>query len=125
VVKAFPVKRDFKPESLREYPAASAILLERFDPVLRGGTGQPWDWSLAHEASRYARIVLAGGLTPENVGEAIRVARPYAVDVATGVEVNVGKKDRGLVRAFMRAVGDANRKLAAEADPERMPQAAH
>ena len=125
VVKAFPVTRDFKPESLRDYPTASAILLERFDPILRGGTGQPWDWSLAHEANRYARIVLAGGLKPENVGEAIRVARPYAVDVATGVEVNLGKKDRGLVRAFMRAVDDANGELAAGTEPERIPQAAH
>jgi phosphoribosylanthranilate isomerase len=112
VVKAFPVKRDFDPESLRKFNRASAILLERFDPVLRGGVGKPWDWRLAREAGRYARIVLAGGLTPENVAEAIDVSRPYAVDVATGLEIEVGKKDPGLVRAFMRAVEQANSKLA-------------
>jgi phosphoribosylanthranilate isomerase len=108
VVKALPVKKGFRPESLKKFRAASAILLERFDPKLRGGTGQPWDWSLAREANRYARIVLAGGLAADNVAEAIRIAQPYAIDVATRIERVPGKKDPQLVRELMRAVASAS-----------------
>lgn len=109
VVKALPVKEGFRPESIKRYSKASAILLERFHPQLHGGTGEPWDWSLAREAGKYAPIVLAGGLAPDNIAHAIRVAQPYAVDVATRIEKIVGKKDPGLVREFMRAVADADR----------------
>jgi phosphoribosylanthranilate isomerase len=59
---------------------------------------------LARRASRHANIILAGGLTPDNVKEAISIAQPYAVDVASGVEAKPGKKDPALVRAFIRAV---------------------
>jgi phosphoribosylanthranilate isomerase len=114
VVKALPVKKDFRPASLERFRAASAILLERFDPELRGGTGQPWDWNLAREANRYARIVLAGGLAADNVTEAIRVARPYAIDVATRIECAPGKKDPAKLRELMREVERANRELSAE-----------
>lgn len=107
VVKALPVKQDFRPASIQQYSAARAILLERFHPELRGGTGEPWDWSRAREAGKYAKIVLAGGLAPENVAQAIRVAQPYAVDVATRIERVAGKKDPQLVREFMRAVASA------------------
>ncbi|HET9402313.1 MAG TPA: phosphoribosylanthranilate isomerase, partial [Candidatus Acidoferrales bacterium] len=112
VVKALPVKEGFKPESLKKFRAASAILLERFDPELRGGTGKPWDWNLAREANQYARIVLAGGLAADNVGEAIRIAQPYAVDVATRIEGVPGKKDAQLVRELMRAVEAASKEIA-------------
>jgi phosphoribosylanthranilate isomerase len=116
VVKALRVKKDFRPASLERFRAASAILLERFDPELRGGTGQPWDWNLAREANRYARIVLAGGLAADNVTEAIRVARPYAIDVATRIECAPGKKDRAKLRELMREVERANRELNASAE---------
>ncbi len=108
VVKALPVKEGFRPESVARYAKACAILLERFHPQLHGGTGEPWDWSLAREAGSHAPIVLAGGLAPENVAHAIRVAQPYAVDVATRIEKIVGKKDPQLVREFMRAVAGAD-----------------
>jgi phosphoribosylanthranilate isomerase len=111
VVKAFAVKDGFKPLSLRSYRAASAILLEGFRRGFHGGTGAIMDWKVARRASRVAPIVLAGGLTPDNVAEAIRAARPYAVDVATGLEVKIAKKDPGRVRAFMRAVGEVNREM--------------
>jgi phosphoribosylanthranilate isomerase len=107
VVKALPVKEGFRPESVARYRKASAILLERFHPQLHGGTGEPWDWGLAREAGRHAPIVLAGGLAPDNVAHAIRVARPYAVDVATRIEKIVGKKEAGLVREFMQAVASS------------------
>jgi len=104
VVKAMAVKRGFKLEALKRYRGASAILLEGFRRGFHGGASAKLDWSVARQATKYARIVLAGGLTPENVVEAIETARPYAVDVATGLEVKRAKKDEGLVRAFMNAV---------------------
>ena len=69
------------------------------------------DWKLARRAGRYANIILAGGLTPDNVAGAISAAQPYAVDVASGVEAKPGKKDPALVRAFMRAVENCARQL--------------
>ena len=104
VVKAVQVKSGFRPESLKKFSAASAILLDGFRQGLRGGTGVAVDWKLAARCTSDANIILAGGLTPENVAEAISVARPYAVDVASGVESKPGKKDARLVRAFMSVV---------------------
>ncbi|MFZ0819659.1 MAG: phosphoribosylanthranilate isomerase [Candidatus Acidiferrales bacterium] len=113
VVKAFAVKEGFKPESLRRYRAASAILLEGFRRGFHGGAGAKMDWQVARGAGRVARIVLAGGLTPENVAEAIHTAQPFAVDVATGLEVKIAKKDPLRVRAFMHTVEEVNRESAA------------
>jgi phosphoribosylanthranilate isomerase len=78
-----------------------------------GGTGKRADWLVARRAAKSHRIILAGGLTPENVAEAIRFVRPYAVDVASGVESRPGKKDHGKLRAFFAEVGRANRDLKA------------
>ncbi len=88
---------------------ASAFLLDAFDPELLGGTGKTFDWSQAREAKRFGPIILAGGLTPENVGRAIREVRPHAVDVASGVESEPGKKDPEKLRAFFAAVEEADR----------------
>lgn len=76
-----------------------------------GGQGVALDWNGLAEATAGVKtpIFLAGGLTPENVGEAIRVVRPYGVDVSSGVEVERGVKDAGLIRAFCEAVRDADR----------------
>jgi phosphoribosylanthranilate isomerase len=108
VIKAVQVKRGFRSESLRRFHDASAILLDGFHPGLHGGTGATVNWELARKSGRYTNIILAGGLTPDNVAEAISVARPYAVDVASGVEARPAKKDPALVRSFMRAVENAN-----------------
>lgn len=107
VIKAVQVKSGFRAELLKKYSAASAILLDGFRAGLHGGTGTTVDWKVAAEAARHANIILAGGLTPENVAYAISIARPYAVDVASGVESKPGKKDGQLVRAFMSGVASA------------------
>jgi len=114
VFKAFRVSRDFRVSRLARYSAASAFLLDGFRPGVFGGTGRVIDWVLARRAARYGRIFLAGGLSPRNVAEAIRAARPYAVDVASGVESRPGKKDRAKLRAFFREIERANRELAGD-----------
>ncbi|GIK57193.1 MAG: phosphoribosylanthranilate isomerase [Chloroflexi bacterium] len=83
-------------------PQSPNLLIDAYHPTLRGGTGQTADWSVcAHLARQIPGLMLAGGLTPENVAEAVRVVRPYAVDVASGVEISPGRKDPALVRAFI------------------------
>jgi phosphoribosylanthranilate isomerase len=111
VIKAFRVRRGFQTARLGRYHRATAFLLDGVGGRLPGGGGRPFDWCIAREARRYGRIVLAGGLGPENVCQAIREVEPYAVDVASGVEGRPGKKDPGRLRAFMRAVERANREL--------------
>jgi phosphoribosylanthranilate isomerase len=76
-----------------------------------GGTGTTGNWHAARTAAQTQRIILAGGLTPENVGEAIRIVRPYAVDVASGVEARPGKKDPAKMRMFFEEVARANREF--------------
>lgn len=83
------------------------LLLEADHPSLYGGTGQRADEALAAQLARQHRILLAGGLTPENVAEAIRAAQPWGVDVASGVEARKGKKDPSKVRAFVYAAKHA------------------
>jgi len=109
VIKAVHVGPRFSAPRLARYPAA-AFLLEapRRASGPRGGTGRACDWSVARSAARYGRIVLAGGLTPENVAAAIRAARPAAVDVASGVERAPGQKDPRKLRAFLEAVASAS-----------------
>jgi phosphoribosylanthranilate isomerase len=112
VIKALRVRKTLRAGQVKSYRGASAILLDGFDRRARGGTGKAFDWKIARRAGRQGRIFLAGGLTPENVGEAIRAAKPYAVDVCSGVEAKPGKKDPGRMRSLMRAV-KASRKRAA------------
>jgi phosphoribosylanthranilate isomerase len=107
LIRAVPVGDGFRPEGLRDL-RASAFLLDTLDPELRGGTGKSFDWKLGREAKRFGPIILAGGLTPENVGEAIRQVRPFAVDVASGVESAPGKKDPARLRSFFAAVREAD-----------------
>jgi len=82
--------------------AVDAILLDAYLPDLHGGTGRSFDWGLAREAAQFGPIILAGGLNPQNVERAIREGQPYAVDVASGVEREPGKKDRNLMMEFIR-----------------------
>ena len=86
------------------YPDAQAFLLDTYDDRLAGGTGRPFDWSTWPRSDR--RLILAGGLDPDNVATAIAATRPYAVDVASGVEGDVkGRKDAELVRRFVAEAG--------------------
>jgi phosphoribosylanthranilate isomerase len=87
-----------------------AWLLDAFSPGKLGGTGQRFNWDLAIEARKLGRpIFLAGGLTPDNVAEAVRHVEPYAVDVSSGVEASPGKKDHRKVKAFVAAAKAANK----------------
>jgi phosphoribosylanthranilate isomerase len=101
-IKAIKVGERLDPAQLQAYANADIILLDRAVRGMVGGTGQKFDWSLAVEAAKYATILLAGGLHPGNVAEAIRTARPWGVDVASGVETAPGVKDAEMLRAFIR-----------------------
>ena len=109
VIKAVQVGRGFRPGKLSRYRRADGILLDGFARGLHGGTGRTLDWNLARAARRYGRIILAGGLTPENIAEAIRVAEPYAVDIASGVEGRPGRKEPARLRALFAAFETARR----------------
>jgi phosphoribosylanthranilate isomerase len=107
LIRAVAVTEGFQPESLREV-RAGAFLLDAFSEKLLGGTGKPFNWALARQAKRFGTIILAGGLTPENVGQAIQEVRPFAVDVASGVEASPGVKDEKKLREFFAAVNVAD-----------------
>jgi phosphoribosylanthranilate isomerase len=99
-------------ESLKELPKyfTDAYLLDAFAPEARGGTGEKFNWDLAAEAQRFGKpVFLAGGLTPENVADAVRRVRPFGVVVASGVESSPGKKDHAKIRAFIAAVRQADK----------------
>ncbi len=93
------------PQSQPNYPS---LLLDAYHPELPGGTGQRADWKLAAQLAQVVpRLMLAGGLNPQNVSRAIKQVRPFAVDVASGVEAEPGKKDHALVEAFISAARNA------------------
>ncbi|MEW6321463.1 MAG: phosphoribosylanthranilate isomerase [Acidobacteriota bacterium] len=87
-----------------EMPDAATVLIDAHDPVRHGGTGVAVDWEAAALVAARRRVILAGGLTPATVARAIEVVRPYAVDVASGVEAAPGVKDPAKMRAFIEAV---------------------
>ena len=97
-------------DALSEIPNAVTVLLDAADPRKRGGTGQTIDWQAAAAIARRRPVVLAGGLTPENVQEAIAIVKPYAVDVSSGVESAPGVKDHARIAAFLEAVRAADAK---------------
>jgi phosphoribosylanthranilate isomerase len=90
-----------------EVAALETILLDAHDPVLRGGTGRTVDFGRAASIAARRRVILAGGLTPANVRDAIAAVRPYAVDVASGVEAEPGIKDPVKLRSFVEAVKES------------------
>jgi phosphoribosylanthranilate isomerase len=111
VIKALRVRGPLRPARLARYAAAAAILLDRYDRGRRGGTGKTFDWELARAASRTRRVFLAGGVNPDNAAAAIRLARPYALDVCSGVESRPGKKDPARLLALIRATRALPRRL--------------
>jgi len=110
VIKAFRVEAEFPLTTLKEYDLAFAFLFDAAHTGQYGGSGCATDWDVARRASAKHRIILAGGLKVENVAAAVRIVRPYGIDVASGVESRPGKKDRGLMREFIQAVRRAERK---------------
>jgi phosphoribosylanthranilate isomerase len=111
VIKAFRVGNGFSLAELGKFRSASWFLLDAARAGQYGGTGHTTNWDLARKAAARRPIILAGGLTLENVAEAILAVRPYAVDVASGVESRPGKKDHGKMREFFGEVERASREL--------------
>src|SRR5262245_22578290 len=106
VLKALRVKDRSTVLALAEFRGRAGVrgfVLDAFSDQAYGGTGQVIDWQLAAEVAKAANVLLAGGLTPDNVEKAIQAVQPYGVDVSSGVEREPGKKDHDKVRAFIRA----------------------
>jgi phosphoribosylanthranilate isomerase len=89
---------------LDRWPASVTLLLDAEDRVRRGGTGRPIDWSAAAGIAARRRVLLAGGVTPENVAEAIARVRPFGIDVSSGVEDAPGRKNHERLRALFKAI---------------------
>lgn len=107
IMKAHRVSPDFKPEDISNYQT-DAALLDAYSKTVRGGTGECFDWEIARAATGFTqKLYLAGGLIAENVADAVRHVRPYAVDVASGVESSPGKKDPLKLEAFIRNAKNA------------------
>ncbi|HSB10453.1 MAG TPA: phosphoribosylanthranilate isomerase [Blastocatellia bacterium] len=113
VIKALRVGQDFDLGVLKSY-RVGMILLDSGTEGSYGGTGRRFDWRIAIEAKRVAPIILAGGLTSENVWDAITHVRPAAIDVCSGVEAEPGRKDLAKLRRFMSVVARANALIAGE-----------
>ena len=109
VIKAIRVKDIQSLKKLSDYPVSS-FLLDTFSEDQYGGTGKVFDWNLAYPAKKYGPIILAGGLTPINVRQAIQRIQPYGVDVCSGVESQPGIKDHKKMQAFLKNV-KAERKI--------------
>jgi phosphoribosylanthranilate isomerase len=101
VIKAFKVKDMQSVKKLSSFQV-SGFLLDTFSKDLHGGTGKVFDWNLALPAKKFGPVIIAGGLTPYNVQQAIRQVRPYGVDVCSGVESEPGIKDHKKVKAFLK-----------------------
>ena len=101
VIKAFRVRDSSVLENILYYPVA-ACLLDAWSPVAHGGTGTTFNWDIAADAVRRGhRIILAGGLTPDNIAAAVQTVAPYGIDVSSGVETAPGIKDPTRIRDFI------------------------
>jgi phosphoribosylanthranilate isomerase len=89
---------------LTAWPDRVTLLLDAYDPLQRGGTGRIIDWTSAACVAAARRVLLAGGLSPENVGDAVARVRPFGIDVSSGVEVRPGVKDQGRIRALFDVI---------------------
>jgi len=104
IIKAFRVDATFDPREVGTYEA-DAIMLDSFHPQLRGGTGQVIDWSIVRRAREaFPRLILAGGLSPENVAAAIAEVQPFGVGACSSLESSPGRKVLERIKAFVRAV---------------------
>jgi phosphoribosylanthranilate isomerase len=102
VIKAIRVKNLESLDPLIDYQGeVSAFLLDTYAPDVFGGTGRIFNWNIALEAKQFGNIILAGGLTPDNVAEAVKQVMPYGVDVSSGVELEKGRKDQKKMKVFI------------------------
>jgi len=104
VIKAVAVGDRTVPDEVWRIPPDVTVLLDAHDPVRGGGTGRTIDWNVAATVSARRRVILSGGLKPDNVRGALRAVTPWAIDVSSGVERSPGVKDAGLLRALFDAV---------------------
>ena len=111
VIKALRVGKGFDPEAIRAFPGCR-ILLDTRAPEAPGGTGRTFDWTVARRAGEIAPILLAGGIRPENVEEALATARPEAIDVSSGVESTPGVKDPARIADLFVAIERSEGRLA-------------
>jgi phosphoribosylanthranilate isomerase len=103
---AAPVIKALSVDDAQAWPAGATLLLDAHDPVQRGGTGRTIDWIAAAAIAARRRVLLAGGLTPDNVADAIAQVRPFGIDVSSGVERAPGVKDHRRLKALFEAVHD-------------------
>jgi phosphoribosylanthranilate isomerase len=108
IIKAFQVKDKESLKTMAHYHVG-AFLLDSYRDGVRGGTGVTFDWHLAVVAKTFGKIILAGGLTPDNIAEAVKLVQPYGVDVAGGVEKEPGIKDHVKMKKFVTEVRRASR----------------
>ncbi|MBI2883787.1 MAG: phosphoribosylanthranilate isomerase [Candidatus Methylomirabilis oxyfera] len=107
-IKAIRVQDEPDLEALNMFPQARAFVLDAYVAGQPGGTGRMFPWEIAAKAARQTRIILSGGLTPDNVALAVTQVRPYALDVSSGVEASPGRKDHHKVREFIEHVRKAD-----------------
>src|SRR5713226_9606288 len=121
VIKAFRVDANFPLATLNRYAGVFAFLLDAARAGQYGGTGQTTDWDFARRAATNRRIILSGGLRVENVADAVRIVRPYGVDVASGLETKPGKKDHAQLKAFIDEVRRAEQQLETQKENPTQP----
>ena len=109
VVKVFRIRGETSLQAMEDYHV-SGYLLDAYSPDAYGGTGMTFNWEVAKAAKKYGPIILAGGLTADNVRKAVEIVTPYAVDVSSGVETAPGKKDQDKVRKFIENAKGVGRK---------------
>ena len=108
IIKAFRIKKMSDIEALNAYNSVSAFLLDTYSPNEIGGTGQTFNWEIAVAAKKFGKIILAGGLNPANIEEAIKLVQPYGVDISSGVEgEKKGKKDHKKMQLFIERAKQA------------------
>jgi phosphoribosylanthranilate isomerase len=111
IIKAFRVSREFKPEEVLQYEA-DAVLLDAYSANEHGGTGETFDWEIAKNVREiFPKMYLAGGISADNVGNAIRQKKPYAVDACSKLESEKGKKDKIKIVNFIRRAKNTDRTL--------------
>ena len=109
VIKSFSVHPETESQELAAYSeVASGFLLDTYHKDMAGGTGMVFDWKLVEQIQPPGPVILAGGLNPENVGDAIRLVKPFAVDVNSGVEYQPGRKDTDKLKSFANEVRKAD-----------------
>jgi len=111
VIKALPLTSAADVRKALRYPTDVSVLVDVRDPVRRGGTGRLANWTLAAHLARRRSIVLAGGIGPANVRQAVREVRPWGIDVSSGVEVSPGRKSAARIAALMANVAKADREV--------------